>query len=328
MLVLVGYREDSVAVKASPLSFRIRPKLTRPRKFDQPSAQINNRPKWSRRKLGIRKERQKNVAEPVPSTIADMNEHCKGESLIRGRTGFFYGIGEDLLQRGNEVLCKDKNDPNIRDSTEDGDLNAAGDVKINEYSSTADHIAAGLSKTDRVEHDKDVPRIFDRSTILREDREIAGFRDVMSEVVDEFQKTASDLRENIILLREEMAELNKNYRHRKSNDELDENRLGADDGLAFENLEEERYRNKRSCRSKGLVTIQQRRKRQVEFDELADTVEEWANNLVREGGSAEHGWKEVECMKLFRSKYNANGTTKCYIKVKAHERFCRYWFAK
>jgi len=54
--------------------------------------------------------------------------------------------------------------------------------------------------------------------------------------------------------------------------------------------------------------------RQLYFEQMAQTVERWASNLLFNEGGEEDGWKEVSCNKLFRGRYNPRGDTKVYLK--------------
>jgi hypothetical protein len=69
-------------------------------------------------------------------------------------------------------------------------------------------------------------------------------------------------------------------------------------------------------------SIQMRQKRMREFEKVAHDVEQWAENILfpsslsTDDGDEDTaaGWTEVPCHKMFKQKFNRNGSTRAYIK--------------
>ena len=58
------------------------------------------------------------------------------------------------------------------------------------------------------------------------------------------------------------------------------------------------------------------RMRRREFEQIGRNVETWACRLLFDQESVEEdGWKEIECNKFCRNKFNSDGKTKVYLKV-------------
>ena len=81
--------------------------------------------------------------------------------------------------------------------------------------------------------------------------------------------------------------------------------------------EDSKDRELRASPGGGIVSsFVSRRKRQREFEAIGADVEKWAHELLFEQNGEEHGWKEVKCNKGITKKFNRNGSTTCYIKVR------------
>ena len=119
-------------------------------------------------------------------------------------------------------------------------------------------------------------------------------QDMLSETLSEFRSTSVELRETLEAMREEMAELSRLQQRML---------LGRSSSSGTDDDSPARRRR-------------ERKRLQKRYDALAKEVEGWAAHLLFEIGEGEEdGWKDVECSKLLRNKYNKDGTMKVYLKV-------------
>ena len=126
-----------------------------------------------------------------------------------------------------------------------------------------------------------------------------GLRNVMGETLDEMR----EMREEITALRQEMALMKKQLSESSG-------RIIHEDGMMM--MEDDELAH----HPQGLTGFVARRKRQKEFDQIGMEVEQWATELVQQNGNEEHGWKEVQCNRMFKNKFNKRGNIKCFLKVR------------
>eukprot|EP00560_Eucampia_antarctica_P007103 CAMPEP_0197830512 /NCGR_PEP_ID=MMETSP1437-20131217/7117_1 /TAXON_ID=49252 ORGANISM="Eucampia antarctica, Strain CCMP1452" /NCGR_SAMPLE_ID=MMETSP1437 /ASSEMBLY_ACC=CAM_ASM_001096 /LENGTH=263 /DNA_ID=CAMNT_0043432955 /DNA_START=162 /DNA_END=949 /DNA_ORIENTATION=+ len=124
--------------------------------------------------------------------------------------------------------------------------------------------------------------------------------DVMGETLIELR----EMREDIAALREEMGMMKKE--------------INPSSGIIDDRQREESYSSEHpddlDHRSQGLTGFVARKRRQREFDHLGMEIERWAEKLMFDEIGEENGWKEVQCNKLFKNKFNKRGNIKCYLK--------------
>jgi len=134
----------------------------------------------------------------------------------------------------------------------------------------------------------------------------SALADIMGETLLELR----EMREDLMTLREEMHYMKEEMK--RSNGDIgtpynEENISGDedDDDLLQTDYPEHHQR---------VGSFVDRVKRQREFDFISKDVEKWAHKMLFEETGEEHGWKKVVCNKMVRSKFNKDGSTKCYIK--------------
>jgi len=118
--------------------------------------------------------------------------------------------------------------------------------------------------------------------------------DILTDTLTQFQTTAEELRDTLGAIREEISELSRIQKEMLAQSQGNNPMLTPPP---------------RS--STGDQNVKERRK---EFEKIENEVELWARNILFEQGVEEDGWKEVECNKLMRNKYNKRGNIKCYLK--------------
>mmetsp|Transcript_14344 Transcript_14344/g.21189 ORF Transcript_14344/g.21189 Transcript_14344/m.21189 type:complete len:655 (+) Transcript_14344:125-2089(+) len=135
--------------------------------------------------------------------------------------------------------------------------------------------------------------------------------DVMGEALVELR----EMREEIAALRDEMKYMKsrvKYERKRLSNTEEDD--YEDEDDMVEHYTNEEDEKMLAHTPEQGVGSTVTRLKRRREFDRIGAEVEEWAHRLLFEEGGEEDGWKEIQCNKFVRKKFNSNGSTKCFMK--------------
>lgn len=188
--------------------------------------------------------------------------------------GFYYGIGSDFLSPGART-------PSSTTTKEDDDED--------DDTAEAEEKRRKKQKKQKKKQRTDVAAGSEPST--SSDLSVS---DVLSETLTEFRSTSEELRETLESIREEMAEL------RRQMAGLGESGVLRGDG-------------QQQQPTPGLSS-RERRRRQERYDELAREIEEWASRLLFEEGGEEDGWKEVECSKLLRSKYNPKNDIRVLLK--------------
>ena len=142
------------------------------------------------------------------------------------------------------------------------------------------------------------------------DREESIRSSTLNDMVGETLVELREMREDIMALREEMhymkEEMRRNNRMRLPN-------------IGDEEYEENEYSDEQQHQYGSMAENVRRRQK---FDQTSRDIETWAHKLLFEEDNEENGWKEVICNKMVRSKFNKDGSTKCYIKVRLLFHFC------
>ena len=134
-------------------------------------------------------------------------------------------------------------------------------------------------------------------------------QEILSDTLSEFRSTSEELRDTLAAIRQEMAELSRIQKNMlKQQQQTNQSDI---------DIEEDDNDNQSFELSPAALRRKQRKRRQV-FDNLARDVEEWAHNLLFEQNDEEHNWKNIECSKLLKNKFNKDGKIKCFLKVKRH----------
>ena len=218
--------------------------------------------------------------ETLNCSKASWKQNC--ESWIS--SSFYYGIGEELLRRGHPSseqphATEERNDSEYTNRMED------------------------TSTLDSSKYMEDEG--FAQDAFISFNEEGSNGMALFRETLKEFRKATNGIREDLALLRREIIELQKLQRRSLIHSQQEED----EENEYYEDEEEDEHAASRRATSA-------RRQRRKMFDRLALSVENWATQLLKEEGKEEHGWKMVECNKMLRRKYNAEGTTKCYLKVR------------
>ena len=139
--------------------------------------------------------------------------------------------------------------------------------------------------------------------------------DILSDTLTEFRSTSEELRDTLDAIRQEMAELSRIQK------KMMEQQNG---GIAFPN--EDFDDTDGEIELSPAAKRRKLKKRRDKYDRLAREVEEWAEQLLFEEGGEEDGWKEIECSKLLKKKFNSDGKIKCFVKVSSRKKISRYMY--
>lgn len=131
----------------------------------------------------------------------------------------------------------------------------------------------------------------------------ALIEDILSDTLSEFRSTSEELRDTLEAIRQEMAHLSRIQKQMLEQ----QNRGSIMQNEDFDEDEQEIELSPAAKRRKLKI-------RREQYDKLAREVEDWAERLLFEEGGEEDGWKDIECSKLLRSKFNGEGKIKCFLK--------------
>lgn len=132
-------------------------------------------------------------------------------------------------------------------------------------------------------------------------RSPAVLADVMGETLIELR----EMREDIAALRDEMRTMKKEI--------MSSSEIVDFDGQIEDSYSEENSDNL-AHQPQGLTGFVARKRRQKEFDNIGMDIQKWAERLIFEEQGEANGWKEVQCSKLFKNKFNKRDNIKCYLK--------------
>lgn len=212
---------------------------------------------------------------------------------IRSLPGFYYGLGEDVIKQNlehqslNDSLDIRTIDQGIDQGTDQHSnrlLPSEETIVSPQHFSALDDQANGLARLAEEEAWDDDNLTADTNALFRE-------------TIKELRRTANTIQLEMQLLRKELREYyNKgDFPYSDRTTRLDETiEYGSDADPAAMQV--------------------RRKKRRKFFDTIAISVEQWAEQLVEEGGREEHGWKHIPCNSFLKRKYDAKSTTKCFLK--------------
>jgi len=153
-----------------------------------------------------------------------------------------------------------------------------------------------------------------------EDATSKALADIMGETLYELR----EMREDISALREEMQSLKGQFGGDKSYldyepgdiDDEDETALDEEDSYDENDMLNRPNIPQHSQRHVGVGSYVWRLKRQREFEAIGQDIENWAHYILfeEEQDVGDTGWKEIQCNKIVRKKFNKNGNTTCYLK--------------
>ncbi len=204
----------------------------------------------------------------------------------KNNTGFYYGIQDDVFFPKNE-----SNNSNEGEKVGNGESSDFG------------------TQREKGENPFQRPKL-ENESISSPSSSTLG--DIMGETLLELR----EMREDIMALREEMHYMKEEIRR---NNKMRSQHL-EDDSDAEEYESQDIYGEERDelgqRRQPQMRSLTESMMRQQEFDNISKDVEKWAHRLLFEEDGEEDGWKEVMCNKMVRKKFNRDGSTKCYLKVR------------
>jgi hypothetical protein len=235
------------------------------------------------------------------------NKASSSERIRQTLGGVYYGLGEDVLphnvvknaratkKRGSEKRNKANDDPQSLPPT-----------GLPESVPTPFGEQGDVLSPESLETDPEV-KLCDLESCLPNvddmDANQAETNVLFRETIKELRRTADTIRLEMELLRKEIREF---YQ------DLDDNNQSH--GALKRRHESRDESDDESQTFSSATPAKNNSERRRMFDHMAMSVEEWAESLVRENGSKEHGWKPIECNSFLKRKYNPKGTTQCFLK--------------
>ena len=213
----------------------------------------------------------------------------------RNDSGFYYGIQEQFFLRDEDLEITSPADQDGGSATNQPDLPA---------------LLRSATSGDGRKLPKRRP--------LRK-KSSATLTDIMGETLLELR----EMREEIFALREEMKQMKQQMwttgngdDEEFEDDEDDEQSLLLEEEAANVHMPE----HHEHAQPHGIGGLMARRKRYRMWEKIGQDVEKWADRLffdetcnLDENGEG-NGWKEIKCARVCRSKFNAHGRFKCYLK--------------
>jgi len=259
------------------------------------------------------------------------NQEDQGHSWWT-HSGFYYGIGEELLKRHSQQKCNNSTFfPKIGDILPEMETNVRQRTKTKKDVQHEKQIVTNTNKKDPTKghinvpsspfiHDKDLPNEEYYSSYSKEQQQLPEtFATILRDAVQEFRKATDNIRDDLASLRLEIKEL---QRLQGQNGYLPPQMDSEDEQRYYDQVNDD-YDDEADKYSEDEASsrIAESRRRAAVYDRLALQIEHWAKKLIRESGREEFGWKAVECNKLFKSKYDPDGQTKVYLKWMTDPRY-------
>ena len=242
------------------------------------------------------------------------SKRSKKKKKRQNNTGFYYGIREDVIMIPDYVT-KEKE---------------GGTASNEEKRSKAPHLLQPKERRtltppqndQRDDEDQKEKQRQSSSPKLNEKKKRekkktsssshGGVSSEMSNVLGETMLELREMREEIISLREELRAMKAKLRE----EDREEEERTTDEPQQFDdNVEEE-------AAEPSELPEKSQRSRKRDFDRISKEVEKWAVNILFEEERTGNGWKEISCNNLMRKKFNKDGRTQVYLKV----RFCSSFF--
>eukprot|EP00590_Aulacoseira_subarctica_P003589 CAMPEP_0172436434 /NCGR_PEP_ID=MMETSP1064-20121228/71719_1 /TAXON_ID=202472 /ORGANISM="Aulacoseira subarctica , Strain CCAP 1002/5" /LENGTH=528 /DNA_ID=CAMNT_0013184835 /DNA_START=340 /DNA_END=1926 /DNA_ORIENTATION=+ len=234
----------------------------------------------------------------ISEKAQEKQRHVQRENLWLN-SGFYYGIGEEFLKSKEKTALATPKDNKKLDHYINNGRKVISVSPIEELDRESERETLQKRK---MSHNHNAPCYEDDDDYysLREEQQTPKiFAALFRETFHEFLKATDGIREDLSLLRQEIMELQKLQRR---NLQQQQRQYGSEsDDNDYE------YRD-------SSAAISEKRRRVLMFDQLALQIENWAKRLLKEEGKEEYGWKVVECNKLLKGKYNADGSTKVFLK--------------
>lgn len=213
----------------------------------------------------------------------------KKQKKRQNNTGFYYGIREDVFIPDDE-------------GTSEGEQSKGGQ-KLNKPQKDKLKMKPQEEQRNKNQKDKRLspPKM---NGMMKKKMAGGGVSPEMSNILGETMLELREMREEIISLREEFRAM------KALESKLRESERGekeVDDGITEEKLSEE-------TAPESLEKEIRSRKR--DFDRISKEVEKWAVNILFEEERAGNGWKEISCNNLMKKKFNKDGRTQVYLKVR------------
>lgn len=245
-------------------------------------------------------------------------------------SGFYYGIGEELLKRHTD---HEYNNSTVLSKT--GDTLPEMEKKVKQRIKTKKHVQDEkqmLTNSNKQDHSKShidttsSPFVPDKdrsneeyySSYSREQQQHPEtFVTILRDAVQEFRAATDSIRDDLASLKLEIKELKRLQRH---NGYLIPQEDGEDEQRYYDHVHGDYEDEADNYSDESSSLIAESRRRAAVYDQLSRQIERWAKKLIREGGREEFGWKVVECNKLFKSRYDPDGQTKVYLKWMADPR--------
>jgi hypothetical protein len=272
----------------------------------------------------------KNTSRTKKKKEQQRETHKKNHDNSWINSGFYYGIGENFLNRPlhkkNNTTYYKSSEPKGKNQNENEELKG-GEVNTDYRSRSSEK---KKMKKNLTTYNLDPTKVHTDSTSSYNSHDIHASNDesyyevprerqqspetfatILRDAVQEFRKATDGIRDDLTSLKYEIMELQKLYRRNMylapQQEEEEQQYYNYDDY----DEEGDEYS---SSDHPSSVASREKRRRAAMFDQIAIQIENWAKKLIREEGKEEFGWKVVECNKLLRGKYNPDGQTKVYVK--------------
>ena len=250
----------------------------------------------------------------------------------KNNTGFYYGIREDVVifperSRGDTAPQKQPEVPNSKQNGSSQNSLESSDVSKNN----------AQTKTQEKPSKKrpQLPRSRTEAKTKKKNK-VPSLPKIKASESGIFEETLEELR----AMKEEIIELRKELRSVKGQlNEKDESQIVSDE--TANEIENPKWWTRQPTKEPGIetpgstlddeavsllplehaeeeehATKLSPRLRRREFEQIGRNVETWACSLLFDKENKEEdGWKEIECNKFCRKKFNPDGRTQVYLKV-------------
>ncbi len=239
----------------------------------------------------------------------------------RNNTGFYYGIRDDIFFPDSESATREDADddsesssPSDRDSYNGGSRSGSSRSYKRERDETMGQQYGGNANIDSGTSGYRSPSSMPPSSSSRDGNDLPS-EGTLSEIMGETLYELREMREDIMGLREEMQYLKEEFKQYKDFKPSDTRGLEDDSSMGMEDDGDD-YEYPEHQRKLPKLGFMESVKRKREFEAIAQEVEKWSHKLLFEEDGEEFGWKEVKCNKMVRKKFNKDGNTRCYMKVR------------
>lgn len=235
---------------------------------------------------------QVNIA--ITSVSATTKSRRKKKKKRQNNTGFYYGIREDVFIPDDYGTSEGKQH--------------IGDQKLTKPQKEKLKTKSQDEQRNKTQKEKRLssPKMNGTKTKKKAtSRGGGGVSPEMSNILGETMLELREMREEIISLREELRAMKAIESKLR---EAERSEKEVDDGITTEEILPE------ETEPESLQKEIRSRKR--DFDRISKEVEKWAVNILFEEERAGNGWKEISCNNLMKKKFNKDGRTQVYLKVR------------